>query len=327
MPISSGTRFIGFSQNANLVEKKTANINSLSEPFTIEDIASFVGPGATGPQGVQGPAGPIGPVGPAGLTWKGAWASGTSYVADDAVGYNGASWFCILATSGTSNPSVDTTHWALLAAQGAQGIQGVQGPTGPQGAGATQTLQQTVDLGNSITNGTLTTTLSASSIVVGKLSTTNGVTISNSQLLYNKGTRTQIIQFPSTLNGTRLINIPDESGVIALKNYKSYVALVSQSGTSDPTATVVFNDTTGTIVFNRSSVGIYSATISGATFTADKTVVFVTPGLNGSGFIQGIRAGRSTSSRIDIITSGWDGSDFVPQDGQFNCQLEVRIYN
>ena len=91
------------------------------------------GVGIQGPQGVQGPLGPPGPVGPAGLNWQGAWVSGTSYVADDAVGFGGASYFCILATSGTSNPSVDTTHWALLASQGAIGPAGAQGPTGSQG--------------------------------------------------------------------------------------------------------------------------------------------------------------------------------------------------
>jgi hypothetical protein len=91
------------------------------------------GVGIQGPQGVQGPLGPPGPVGPAGLEWQGQWVSGTSYIADDAVGYNGASYFCILATSGTTNPSVDTTHWALLASQGAIGPAGAQGPTGNQG--------------------------------------------------------------------------------------------------------------------------------------------------------------------------------------------------
>jgi hypothetical protein len=88
------------------------------------------GTGPQGPQGVQGPAGPLGPVGPAGLEWQGQWVSGTSYVADDAVGYDGASWFCILATSGTTAPDLDTTHWALLASQGAQGPTGAQGPSG-----------------------------------------------------------------------------------------------------------------------------------------------------------------------------------------------------
>jgi hypothetical protein len=95
--------------------------------------------GPAGSQGVQGPIGPqgvAGPVGPAGLNWQGSWVSGTSYVADDAVGYGGASWFCILATSGTTTPDLDTTHWALLASQGAigpAGPTGAQGPVGPQG--------------------------------------------------------------------------------------------------------------------------------------------------------------------------------------------------
>jgi hypothetical protein len=89
--------------------------------------------GVQGPQGIQGPLGPPGPVGPAGLNWQGAWTSGTSYVEDDAVGFGGASYFCILATNGTTDPDVDTTHWALLASQGAIGPQGAQGPTGPQG--------------------------------------------------------------------------------------------------------------------------------------------------------------------------------------------------
>jgi len=131
--VPSGTRFIGISQNVNLQERKSSVLNAETQPYTIQDIANTVGAGAQGPQGVQGPAGPLGPVGPAGLNWQGSWVSGTSYVADDAVGYNGASWFCILATSGTTAPDIDTTHWALLASQGAQGIQGVQGPTGAQG--------------------------------------------------------------------------------------------------------------------------------------------------------------------------------------------------
>jgi hypothetical protein len=90
--------------------------------------------GDTGPQGVKGDAGPVGP---AGLTWKSAWVANTSYSKDDAVGYAGASWFCLLNHSGISTiPSNDPTRWALLASQGAvgpQGPTGATGATGPQG--------------------------------------------------------------------------------------------------------------------------------------------------------------------------------------------------
>ena len=94
----------------------------------VQGIELLEGPqGAQGPIGVQGVAGPVGP---AGLNWQGVWVSGTSYVEDDAVGHNGASWFCINPTSGTTPPNADTTNWALLASQGAQGPQGPPGASG-----------------------------------------------------------------------------------------------------------------------------------------------------------------------------------------------------
>jgi hypothetical protein len=138
--IPSGTKFIGIDASIPTPELNGARINNKTQHYTVEDIAAFAGVGSEGPQGVEGPAGPPGPVGPAGLEWQGAWDTDSSYAVDDAVGFNGASWFCISEVTGTGNPNpeVDTTSWALLAAQGAVGPQGAQGPTGPQGpAGAT----------------------------------------------------------------------------------------------------------------------------------------------------------------------------------------------
>jgi hypothetical protein len=114
--------------------------------ITVQDLANQIGSssqgpiGPAGPQGVQGPIGAQGipgPVGPAGLNWQGAWSALGTYVIDDAVGYNGASWFCINPVGpSVTTPDLDPTNWALLAAEGAQGpqgIPGVQGPTGAQG--------------------------------------------------------------------------------------------------------------------------------------------------------------------------------------------------
>ena len=94
-------------------------------------VITLVGSGAGGPQG------PPGPVGPAGLTWSGPWIATQSYSQNYAVGYGSASWWCISNVTGaTSNlsPDLDSTHWALLAAQGSPGSQGAQGFLGPQGA-------------------------------------------------------------------------------------------------------------------------------------------------------------------------------------------------
>lgn len=278
--VPSGTRFIGIATSVDLTERKSALLNKQTEPFSIEDIASTVGVGAQGPQGVQGPAGPLGPVGPAGLEWQGAWVSGTSYIADDAVGYNGASWFCILATSGTTNPSADATHWALLASQGAQGIQGVQGPTGPQGAsGGAGTLQQTVDNGNTITDGTTTMSFYPDGIITndslgGKIALNSaageipylgfGIPASGGKI---------VKLYPvDTITANRLIRLPDASGTIALRNYKSYVSYIQFSSDGSVDETGLFNDLDLDIYFQLESTGVYIMS-SALSLLTNKTVI------------------------------------------------------
>lgn len=103
--------------------------------ISVADFAAQMPAGPTGPQGPIGPQGVPGPVGPAGLNWQGAWSALGTYVIDDAVGYGGASWFCIDPVGpSVTTPDLDPTNWALLASQGSpgtagpQGIQGVPGP-------------------------------------------------------------------------------------------------------------------------------------------------------------------------------------------------------
>lgn len=49
------------------------------------------------------------------LMSKGAWVSGTSYSPMDYVYYGGNSYVCKSASSGTTTPDNDTTHWQLMA--------------------------------------------------------------------------------------------------------------------------------------------------------------------------------------------------------------------
>jgi hypothetical protein len=131
---NSGVQTIVAGDNINIDDSDPAN--------PVISATGTVGPtgpiGPAGPQGNVGPTGPQGipgPPGPAGLEWRGAWSPSGTYVVDDAVGYNGASWFCI-ANVGPSatTPNLDPTKWALLAAQGAPGATGATGPAGPTGA-------------------------------------------------------------------------------------------------------------------------------------------------------------------------------------------------
>ena len=112
-------------------------VMGLTGPQGIPGSSSGAGAtGATGPQGAQGIPGPVGP---AGLNWQGSWSALGVYVPDDAVGFNGASWFCLNAVGpSASNPLIDPANWALLASEGAVGPAGPTGPAGVAGAaGAT----------------------------------------------------------------------------------------------------------------------------------------------------------------------------------------------
>jgi hypothetical protein len=130
----------------------------LAGAITVQDFINQVGTGSVGPQGPIGPQGVPGPVGPAGLTWQGAWVSGNSYVVDDAVGYAGASYFCIAPTSGTTPPN-SSPNWALLASQGATGPQGPQGIQGLPGTSSTNFASTGTFTTNSLTDTLLTSIL------------------------------------------------------------------------------------------------------------------------------------------------------------------------
>ncbi|BBJ66315.1 carbohydrate-binding protein [Enterobacter sp. 18A13] len=65
---------------------------------------------------------PRGDVGPAGLEWRGVWNAGTAYVADDAVSYDGTSYFCLTANTGQQPTGLVTdSYWAVLSLHGAAG--------------------------------------------------------------------------------------------------------------------------------------------------------------------------------------------------------------
>jgi hypothetical protein len=117
----------------------------LTGAITVQDFTTQVA--SVIPSGAQGPAGPQGvpgPVGPAGLNWQGTWSAASVYAVDDAVGYAGASWFCIDPVGPSATPpNADPINWALLASQGAtgpQGPQGIQGVQGPSGSGLPGTI-------------------------------------------------------------------------------------------------------------------------------------------------------------------------------------------
>lgn len=105
-----------------------------------------------------------------------------------------------------------------------------------------------------------------------------------------------------TLAGTgdRAIGADSTGKLIILGSQpKKYTALISQSGTSAPTATVLENTLGGTVVWTRTSTGIYVGTLTGA-FAASKTVALML--CQGSFGLPVYRFTSPTTSTVSIET-------------------------
>ena len=118
------------------------------------------------------------------------------------------------------------------------------------------------------------------------------------------------------------------SGVAAFANsyslgYTVYTALLTQTGTNAPVATVLQNTTGGTIAWSYSNVGIYVATISDATYTANKTAVLISlGGANNSTVISSVVDSTTalTLYQIDV------GDQQTTNSINATTTIEIRIY-
>lgn len=106
--------------------------------------------------------------------------------------------------------------------------------------------------------------------------------------------------------------------------YKTFAVLLTQTGTNDPTSTVLKNDFPASTNFNfiRVNTGGYRLTANGSPFTTNKTVVSAfNNGLGNGGAAppQSVIWTRTSDGLIDFLV----GADGVITDGFF----EVRVYD
>ena len=98
---------------------------------------------------------------------------------------------------------------------------------------------------------------------------TNGNTTTTG-ITFKTGVNTNTATIDSLLlTGNQTYQLPNASGTIALQSYKVYSALLTQSGTSAPTA-LVLEDTIGGITFSYTGPGQYRAN---GVFPANKTII------------------------------------------------------
>ena len=150
----------------------------------------------------------------------------------------------------------------------------------------------------------------ANALVFGKgnvvTAGTKGLIVGDGQTLTDDGMVINNLTVTGTINGDAVVP------------YKKYIATVSQTGTADPTVTVLEN-TLGDIVWTRTSFANYAGTLAGAFPDADRTYLLI--GNNNDNFFN-----LSHNTINDLVILSKDGSN-TGQDGLLdNTTIEIRTY-
>ena len=104
------------------------------------------------------------------------------------------------------------------------------------------------------------------------------------------------------------------------KPYKSYTALMSQTGTAAPVATVLGLNEVGAIVWTRNSAGVYTGTLTGA-FVSNKTFLYIKTGVSGA-----IEAKLDLVDVNSVVINSY-ASGTLTDSTLTNTSLEIRVYD
>lgn len=126
----------------------------------------------------------------------------------------------------------------------------------------------------------------------------------------------------SSVNSSNPRWLVDKAYVDNVKPYKSYVALLTQTSTNAPTATVLENSLGGAIVWTYGGAGYYYGTLSGA-FVNNKTYATLSTGLGAGAEI--VKVGVISNNQIMVTVAN---SLNAATDGVlYSASLEIRVYN
>jgi hypothetical protein len=109
--------------------------------------------------------------------------------------------------------------------------------------------------------------------------------------------------------------------VNSFRPYKVYTALLSQSGTNAPVATVLENTLGGTVVWSRDTSGQYKATLNGV-FTLNKTSVLISSGVPNGAIVSAFGFDvNSVSAKVR------QDSGALVDDSLAKTSIEIKVYN
>lgn len=117
-----------------------------------------------------------------------------------------------------------------------------------------------------------------------------------------------------------------------MANYNVYTALLTQSGTNAPVATVLENTLGDTLTWYYDGIGTYSVYYDGASsFILDKTIVFFTIGgdygTTGLGSINYDVGNNVSDGGINIRVYNVDLNTIsLTNNGMVRTSIEIRVY-
>jgi len=125
-----------------------------------------------------------------------------------------------------------------------------------------------------------------------------------------------------TTTGTTKNVMADGAGKLTFSTIKEYVAILDQTGTSAPTATVLRNTLGGTVVWSYVSDGAYEATLTGA-FPTLKTVFSI---VNYSSDYQVAAYADGSNNKIILNVVSVSGGYLPSNDGLTQCSFQIFVY-
>lgn len=130
--------------------------------------------------------------------------------------------------------------------------------------------------------------------------------------------------FPATLSNE--VVVKSQLDAVVARPYKVYTAILTQTNTNNPTATVLENTLGGTITWVRYLDGRYRADLSYAGYILNKTIGFATPsGISLAASNQTIKVFAGSNASELIVYTIENG---VLTDGILHkVPIEIRVYN
>lgn len=102
----------------------------------------------------------------------------------------------------------------------------------------------------------------------------------------------------------------------------TYIALISQSGTDDPIATELHNNTGGTVTWSRETTGVYTATVTNIIWTSETASISISQTTTDTIAISYILNTTQAAIETNIGTTGAKSDNRIDKS-----VVQINIYN